>query len=125
MVSTRLMLTKEHTMTTQHTPTPWRAAINMDGRHQAFSIMADSPAFHKDEWPYQPLIAQTLHGKGCATLEVARANAAHIVKCVNLHDELIEALDMIFSTGVATSINPDGVWATKARAVLAKVKGCA
>ena len=31
-----------------HTPIPWRAAIDMDGRHQGFSIMATSIELNDD-----------------------------------------------------------------------------
>lgn len=80
---------------TAHTPTPWKACTDMDGRHQGFSMLADSPEFQQENWPYHPLIARTLHGRGEAPLEVARANAAHIVKCVNAHDYLVEALKIL------------------------------
>jgi hypothetical protein len=45
------------------------------------------------------------------------ARAAHIVKCVNLHDELVEALQSL----VFLPEDPDRV--TAARAALAKAKG--
>lgn len=62
---------------TKHTPTPWRVSENAYG---CFHIM---------------------HGEGRASSVVAGGNdhntlsgsdAAHIVKCVNMHDELVGAL---------------------------------
>lgn len=55
----------------EHTPTPW----------------------------YQGAIAGTegtifANGDGVIVEDVAEADAAHIVKCVNLHDELVKALEL-------------------------------
>lgn len=75
----------------KHTPTPWHTNLEFDGRHRYFPIMAPW-AGCDDETNYHPLIAMTKHGTGDAPQEVAKANASHIVKCVNLHDELVDFL---------------------------------
>lgn len=64
-------------MTQKHTPTPWIATTFVDNRphgsdHHTFKITPQ-------RGPYG-----TLFGP----------DAAHIVKCVNMHDELVEALNM-------------------------------
>ena len=60
-------------MTTAHTPTPWNL-------NEVYII--DSEGYS---------IATTMFGDK-ASIEEDLANAAHIVKCVNLHDELVAAL---------------------------------
>ena len=79
----------------QHTPTPWRAATEMSGVHQGFSIMAPWEGNDDEKDPYHPLIARTIHGRGDAPMEVARANAAFIVQAVNNYDAMILALDKV------------------------------
>lgn len=66
-------------MTQKHTPTPWYADINFitDGQRNE---VAHITSYH-----------MTLHEE-CA-------NAAHIVKCVNMHDELVEALSAMVRNG--------------------------
>lgn len=67
-------------MSTKHSPLPWRVGL--------------SPAFG------YPLL---LTSEGYAitdeingiTLETADANAAHIVKCVNLHYDLVDAMQSL------------------------------
>lgn len=63
-------------MKTKHTPTPWKfdgESINdLQGNTVAFPRSGGFMPGHRDE--------------------NLRANAAHIVKCVNLHDELVDAL---------------------------------
>jgi len=76
---------------TKHTPTPWSAAISMDGRHNGFSILA--PWDCDGNEPYHPLIAKTFHNHGHCDMETSRANAAYIVKAVNAHEALVEALE--------------------------------
>ena len=61
-------------METKHTPTPW---IHLEGGDGHFSITGDGKevAFTPPDYPF-------VH---------ARANAAHIVRCVNSHDDLLAA----------------------------------
>lgn len=70
-------------MTEKHTPTPYRVGINKT------TIVCDTPVPEingSDDNSYGGhLIAESL----------APRNAAHIVKCVNLHDELVEVLEAI------------------------------
>lgn len=52
----------------------------------------------KTPWNYQGhlIFAAATHGEPFITCEAREemiANAAHIVKCVNMHDELVEALE--------------------------------
>lgn len=63
-------------MKTQHTPTPW---IVTKGN------LLDNFISEKNG---SQTIAETRNLQGNA-----KANAAHIVKCVNLHDELVEAFE--------------------------------
>lgn len=64
------------TQTTKHTPTPWE--VNGDTYVTVNSLIIAHCKQH-----------------GNTTLEDAEANAAHIVKAVNCHDDLVEALDMV------------------------------
>lgn len=58
----------------KHTPTPWVADENAINDNMGFEIA---------------LITSDMR-----TWEEDDANTAHIVKCVNLHDELVEALEI-------------------------------
>ena len=65
----------------KHTPTPWAVdhdAISAQGQHIAGCIGLDG-----DDYATQ------------------KANAAHIVRCVNAHDDLVSALQMVCDSGVA------------------------
>lgn len=73
-------------MKTQHTPTPWKVvkrASEMSSMWIAGNIKESGFA---TEVCY---IAE----HGLKPSEMDKANAAHIVKCVNLHDELVERLE--------------------------------
>jgi len=59
-------------MTTGHTPTPWEQV----GQHISDGDCGEIASTSDSNFEY----------------DVDLANAAHIVKCVNLHPELIEAL---------------------------------
>lgn len=59
---------------TKHTPTPW------DQLNDVFTI--EDGYFSMIQTPDQ-----------CIANVFDEANAAHIVKCVNMHDELVEALE--------------------------------
>ena len=69
-------------MTTKHSPTPWRIDVDCaDGTaivcpRKGGDIVALSPGV--EGWE--------------DSAELWPANAAHIIKCVNLHDELIAAI---------------------------------
>lgn len=72
-------------MKTQHTPTPWhynggkKIYIYSSHRNGAYCAEINTTSDNGDK------------------IRDAEANAAHIVKCVNLHDELVEALDFMIS----------------------------
>ena len=105
-----------------HTPTPWRVLENTrglivpadgDGSHRVASTV-DRVAYERDPDNY--------HDDNAARDE---ANAARIVKCVNAHDELVEALktaladlDRLAAVGRCSGMMQGAV---AARAALAKV----
>lgn len=63
--------------TQAHTPTPWTY-----GTHGAGFIVGSDDEFIAQTWDKYEL-----------DFKNAEANAAHIVKCVNNHDELVKALE--------------------------------
>lgn len=72
-------------MSTKHTPTPWKLLPNKQ------YITSESS---------ERTIARTgLDRQQPKQRELDSANAAHIVKCVNLHDELITILESISLNG--------------------------
>lgn len=95
-------------MTTNHTPTPWHAAgvtVYAPAGHTARATVADTTCC------------------GSMTRAEDEANAAHIVRCVNAHDELVAALRVIAGCEASEIANPEKglrVCANIARAALAK-----
>lgn len=72
-------------MTQKHTPTPW---VWIEGDPDIFTL------WNNKEVPLAAVKSPIWHeDRLCGSLEAA-ANAAHIVKCVNMHDELVEALEI-------------------------------
>jgi len=67
-------------MTKEHTPTPWKIIdyVNAISEPSVRIEGANGDTVADDE-PYYPQ-------------PITPENAAHIVKCVNMHDELVEAL---------------------------------
>lgn len=101
----------------KHTPTPWVVEENVRAggiMHLAVTNRAAAP-----DW--MPCSITPMH----MVREVDRANAEHIVRCVNLHDELVTALRAALSGSDDTSVNfkhlMDAV--PLMRAVLAKAEG--
>jgi hypothetical protein len=93
------------TETAQHTPTPW-----------------DIVQFDDED---KPIIIGPNGDERIAVMqgnEPSEANAQHIVHCVNLHDELVQALE----TGLEFWNDEDGdnlsEWREQAKQVLAKTK---
>lgn len=94
-----------------HTPTPWTVMSGpspttetlfwVDGDYETVSV-CDLYHLNRDG---------TIYSK-----KNAEANAARIVHCVNLHDELVEAVEMLLEW-------PGGSSEHFARAVLAKARG--
>jgi hypothetical protein len=66
---------------TKQTPTPWRIATDEQG--YAHHIAADG---------YITVSSFSVAVKNCCDKETIKANAAHIVRSVNAHDELVAAL---------------------------------
>lgn len=63
-------------MTKKHTPTPWVLDDDGDGDYKIISEEGRLIAVETSYYPIAPSVE----------------DAAHIVKCVNMHDELVEAL---------------------------------
>ena len=94
-------------MMTKHTPIPWRVA------DKSLGLMGILRVQNKDVD-----ICNVFNDKSVNS----EANAKHIVKCVNMHDELVEALDkMINHTGIETE-KQYLKWHIKAEEVLEKAK---
>lgn len=85
---------------TKHTPTPWDQLNNVFTMEDGYFSMIQTP----DQ---------------CIANVFDEADAAHIVKCVNMHDELVEALKEIYGNGDATGCNPQ-IKTDIARAALKK-----
>jgi hypothetical protein len=122
--------------TPKHTTTPWK--ITADRNHTGICtnpedwnntriVSFDNP---QDHFVYVEATFKTsghsvleLTDKGKTQLEQNRANAAHIVKCVNLHDELVGALEGILEIGKRDMSNPkyDGYFNT-AEEILTRAK---
>lgn len=63
-------------MTQLFTPGPLKARLGFDGRHNRIPIISEAPSFADDaNWPYHPLIAHVLMGRGHAPRHVAEATA--------------------------------------------------
>ena len=86
-------------MTKEHTPTPWK--VYLYGGVQ---------------------IGQEDTGEAVCSMwgdkQEGEANAAHIVKCVNMHDELVEALEDAIQL-----LQMAGYSTVEHRAALAKARG--
>lgn len=82
----------------KHTPGPWKTEY------------VDETTFILDQ--YDDVIL---------ALDRNHANAAHIVKCVNMHEELLEACKL----AIYCVDNPEAFedWNTKMRAAIAKAEG--
>lgn len=66
----------------KHTPTPWYWGDK--SHHGYFNLRSDSGIVINAEENY-----------GAPYMEISDEDAAHIVKCVNMHDELVEALESV------------------------------
>jgi hypothetical protein len=96
----------------KHTPTPWKRAGRQPDNHGVNIV--DYRGF---------LVAQARAAGG--GWSDAKSNAAHIVRCVNAHDELVAALRSLAEQVHQFNINEDGDYpdCNEAFAVLAKLKG--
>lgn len=78
----------ETMMSTQHTPTPWR-----------YFKQGDSTRFHITATPKG---SPGSRFTDFATVDISHeADAAHIVRCVNSHDALVEALERLMRSWLA------------------------
>lgn len=59
----------------KHTPTPWKVAVN-----------SGVSEIHAESRPIARMLLDAIHGSGDHEADI---NARHIVKCVNLYDELV------------------------------------
>lgn len=69
---------------TKHTPTPWVATSN-----ESYWVIVPEARGENDPYEIGDVCSSYPSSKDQG---LQQANAAHIVKCVNLHDELVEAL---------------------------------
>jgi hypothetical protein len=98
----------------KHTATPWHVAAGSTGRHRSPTIEVHASV--------DGLLQSVATVTG---ISAGHANAAHIVRCVNLHDELVEALALCFKYVNGGSDLYPGLHHeafTAARAALAKAK---
>jgi len=101
-------------MNTKHTPTPWSAG------NDYISGKGDDGASHRIAYMLpMPSVAFAGPDALARQADTPIANAAHIVRCVNAHDELVAALQAIASCDVRAP----GDVVDIARAALAKVEG--
>jgi hypothetical protein len=74
--------------TQKHTPTPWKVNENNYGMGMIEAVINDR----------KQLVARCYKVRPASVGETAKeieANAGHIVKCVNLHDELIQRFESL------------------------------
>jgi len=108
---------KDKTMTTTYTPTPWRVTATAFGKPHIESV---------DGAEVCKLFSDDAEG---------RATAAHIVHCVNAHDELVATLEAVKDAAIALEIDHRSRWGetstttilrkriAKSIAALARAKG--
>lgn len=84
-----------------HTPTPWKVRNATDIFSELGADSGDGcVAASNDGWQIADCsvgLTSTADGLVHLSNDVKRANAAHIVKCVNEHDELVAALEWAMS----------------------------
>lgn len=85
-----------------HTPTPWIVKEKQKGRF--YRIMSEDNKSIADVW---------LGNDGDQSQPV-KQDAEHIVKCVNAHDDLVNALKGILPLKGAC---PDGIWDNEWKAI--------
>lgn len=94
------------TSKTTHTPTPWTA--------KGHSIWGPPVTCKLDKKPHHEIVCNTMAGRDNGE---DLANAAHIVKCVNQYDELVEALRSLINNNGTGAME----WAiTQAKALLTR-----
>ncbi len=100
-------------MSDKHTPLPWtieesQRVIN-GHNHTLFQISSDYGA--DEEWSGTGVAVCMVpdEDKTTETIEMAKANAELIVRAVNNHEKLVEALELIASYGHESNSWPDGI----------------
>ncbi len=108
-------------MSAAHTPTPWHLGHGENRDRSYFSIAGKNPdgSWRQIAGCDHPSAQSVQHGAN-PLREQAEANAAHIVRCVNAHDDLVETLRKLISHRDDLCL-ADYPAVTRARAVLAKV----
>jgi hypothetical protein len=100
----------------KHTPTPWRVG---DDRSTVYGPIGE----------YTSTIAKCERYGGDIFRrdnELGEENAVHIVRAINVHDELLEALEELVDLMEAVrtgEYKPDSFTTQPARAAIAKAKG--
>lgn len=107
----------------KYTPGPWKASLDMDGRHHALSILTENEAFKEEEWPYHPLIARVHHGLGHADRKTAEATARLIQAAPDLLEALKRAVACIRSAGDVSHENDCMCVVHEALKAIAKAEG--
>ena len=87
---------------TKHTPTPWKVAANLD---KDFPFRVDGQPTEETPCGFSPCL---VFGNGTSNRGVAKANATHIVSCVNAHDDLVAALKRLLSEAVPAACDCRG-----------------
>ncbi len=100
----------------KHTPTPWSCKYMFQGSHTPKRADIKGPPGHREVAAVYWHVVDSDH-------ETALANAAFIVRAVNSHAALVEALEDVLSLYFAASQTPDMNFVNKARAALTLAKG--
>lgn len=101
-------------MNAKHTATPWNYSASGSNMHDNYS--QDFAIFRKEDSGVT--LVAGVFGDVIGGHEAAKANAAHIVRCVNAHDDLVNALTGLLSESPNQTKAGDA-----ARAALARAKG--
>jgi hypothetical protein len=87
-----------------HTPTPWSASGSIIRSEKGFGIADTDPM-----------------NNGASEVDIA--NAAHIVRCVNSHDELVDLLREVEEIVGSWGPEEEPSWLLRVRSILNKLKG--
>lgn len=104
-------------MSAEHTPTPWTCKFLFQGSHTPKRADIKGPPGHREVAAVYWHVVDSDH-------ETAMANAEFIVRAVNAHDALVEALQAVVLAHPSTNTTPaQGEAMSKAAAALALVHG--
>jgi hypothetical protein len=99
----------------KHTPTPWKVCRHSDNGELVVRSKSDQGIVANCQCDSYSLDNQAGLEQEC------KANAEHIVKCVNMHDELVDALKAMVEDAGYAGATHDGLH--QAETVLAKLEG--